>query len=129
MPQCPICYKEISSSNLKTIGNQIVCSLSCVGLLYGNEKDSCYYCKRPVWIDNYYKIDNKVCCSEYCRDVIAEQLNIQNNSNMIKHFHENIFNKINPTFLENTKQLRQEVLKFYNDFHFDIDEDLKENHN
>ena len=129
MPQCPICYKEIYSSKLKTVGDQIVCSLSCVGLLNGNELDSCYYCKRPVWRDNYYKIDNKICCSEFCRDIISEKLNIPKNSNLIKHFNENIFININPASLQNTKELREEVLRVYNDFQFDIDEDINKNQN
>lgn len=129
MPQCPVCYKDIYSSKLKTIGDQMVCSLSCVGLLNGNETDSCQYCKRPVWKDNYYKINNKICCSEFCRDTILEKLNIPKNSNIIKHFQENIFMNINPTILKNTKQLREEVLKVYNDFQFDIIEDPNENQN
>lgn len=123
MPQCPVCYKDIYSSKLKTIGDQMVCSLSCVGLLNGNETDSCQYCKRPVWKDNYYKINNKICCSEFCRDIILEKLNIPKNSNIIKHFQENIFMNINSTILKNTKQLREEVLKVYNDFQFDSIED------
>ena len=129
MPQCPVCYKDIYSSKLKTIGDQMVCSLSCVGLLNGNETDSCQYCKRPVWKDNYYKINNKICCSEFCRDIILEKLNIPKNSNIIKHFQENIFMNINSTILKNTKQLREEVLKVYNDFQFDIIEDSNGNQN
>ncbi len=129
MPQCPICRKEIYSAKLKTVGNQVVCSLSCVGLLNGNETDSCNYCKRPVWRDNYYKIEDKLCCSEFCRDIISEKLNIPKNSSLIKHFQENIFININPTSLKNTKQLREEVLKVYNDFKFDTNEDISAFHN
>lgn len=119
MPNCQVCFKEIFSSKLKTIGGQIVCSLSCVGLLNSNDKDSCYYCKRPIWKDNYFKINDFICCSEICKDIILEELKIPKNSNLIKHFSESTFIKDNPNFLKNTKKLREEVLKVYNDFKFE----------
>ena len=56
MPYCPVCKTEIFSSKLKTISGQIVCSLSCVGLLESIKTDQCNYCQRPVWSDNYYYI-------------------------------------------------------------------------
>ena len=119
MPYCGVCYKEIFSSKLKTISNQMVCSLSCVGLLESTEKDSCYYCHRPVWNDNYYKVEDKNFCSKYCKDKIIEELNISNDSEKIKHYNENFFININPTSMKTTKKLREEVLKLYDDFKFD----------
>ena len=123
MPHCQVCFKELYSSKLKTIGGQLVCSLSCIGLLNANDKDSCYYCKRPIWKDNYFKINDIFCCSDICKDIIIEDLKIPKDSNLIKHYSESTFIKNSPSFLKKTKQLREEVLKVYNDFKFDsIDE-------
>ena len=121
MLRCAICLKDCSLSKLKTIGDQTVCSLSCIGLLKSNSKDSCDYCKRPVWKDNYFKINNKNYCSEICKNKIIKKLNIPNNSKSIINIHENIFLDNNDNIiLKNSQQLREEVLKFYKDFHFDI---------
>ena len=130
MPQCPVCYTEIFSSKLKTIGDQIVCSLSCVGLLQATDKDSCYYCQRPVWRDNYYIIKDKYFCSKYCKDMMIEQFNIIDNSENVKNINENYFSNTKPLLLNNTKKLRKEVLELYNDFKFDLNIDSnKENIN
>lgn len=129
MIQCPVCYREIYSSKLKTIGDQVVCSLSCICYLYSNEKDACDYCKRPVWKDNYYQIKGKNYCSEWCKNYIIEELNIPKDDESIKHFTENTFIDIKPIALKNTKQLREEVLKVINDFEFDKIDDLNENEN
>ena len=64
---CKVCCKGINSAIFETIGNQIVCSLSCVGLLQSNNDDKCNQCQRPVWKDNYYKIDSLFYCSERCK--------------------------------------------------------------
>ena len=129
MIQCPVCYREIYSSKLKTIGDQIVCSLSCISYLYSNEKDACDYCKRPVWKDNYYQIKGKNYCSEWCKNYIIKELNIPHDDDSIKHFTENTFIDTAPIALKNTKQLREEVLKVINDFEFDKIDDLNENEN
>ncbi len=131
MSFCAVCFKNNSIKNLKTIGDQIVCSISCAGLLKSNEKDTCDYCYRPVWIDNYYKINNKYYCSDFCKDAIIQELKIPNDSKSIHHFHENIFSDNNENILlKNSKQLREEVLKFYKDFHFDtIQDEDQENYN
>ena len=129
MIQCPVCYREIYSSKLKTIGDQVVCCLSCICYLYSNEKDACDYCKRPVWKDNYYKIKGKNYCSEWCKNYIIQELNIPQNDESIKHFTENTFIDTAPFSLKNTKQLREEVLKVINDFEFDKIDDLSENEN
>ena len=126
MSICAVCFKKNIDSNLKTIGDQFACSLSCVGRLKPNSKDSCNYCQYPVWKDNYYKINNKYYCSENCKNKIIKQLNIPYDSKLIQHFQENIFSNDNDNIdLKNSKQLREEVLKFYKDFHFDtiIDEE------
>ena len=129
MIQCPVCYREIYSSKLKTIGDQVVCSLSCISYLYSNEKDTCDYCQRPVWKDNYYQIKGKNYCSEWCKNYIIEELNIPQDDDSIKHFTENTFIDTAPFALKNTKQLREEVLKVIDDFEFDIIYDLNENEN
>ena len=129
MIQCPVCYREIYSSKLKTIGDQVVCSLSCITYLYSNEKDACDYCKRPVWKDNYYQVKGKNYCSEWCKNYIIEELNIPQNDESIKHFTENTFIDTAPIALKNTKQLREEVLKVINDFEFDKIDDLNEKEN
>ena len=115
----------------KTIGDQIVCSLSCVGLLKSNSKDSCDCCKRPVWKDNYYKINNKYYCSEICKNKIIKKLNLLNDSKAIQHIQDIIFSDNNDSIvLKNSKQLREEVLKFYKDFQFDeINDDIYNNKN
>ena len=123
MPYCGVRYKEIFSSKLKTISNQMVCSLSCVGLLESTEKDSCYYCHRPVWNDNYYKVEDKNFCSKYCKDMMIDQFNIIDNSENVKNINENCFSTAKPVLLNNTKKLRKEVLELYNDFKFDLNID------
>ena len=128
MFQCKVCFKECSYSKLSTIGDQTVCSLSCVGLLKPNIKDSCNYCRRPVWRDNYYKIKNNFYCSEICRDLIIKQLNIPYNSKLIQYYQDDIFSNNEEKYvLKNSKQLREEVLKFYKDFKFDISYDENQN--
>ena len=118
---CAVCLKDCILPKLTTIGDQTVCSLSCIGLLKSNSKDSCDYCRRPVWKDNYYKINNKNYCSEICKSKIIKKLNIPNNSKSIINYHENIFLDNNDNMiLKTSKELREEVLKFYKDFKFDI---------
>jgi len=107
----------------------MVCSLSCVGLLKANEKDSCNYCKRPVWKDNYYEINNDIYCSDLCKQLILEELKMPKDSDLINHFNENTFANINPVTLKNSIQLREEVLKVYNDFEFDIIDESNDNLN
>ena len=122
MAHCSACFKDNIISKLRTIGDQIVCSLACVGLLNSNEKDSCDYCHRPVWRDSYYKVNNKFFCNKICKDKIISELKIPSDSKSIQYFHENIlFNDENNTDSDfnNSKQLREEVLKFYKDFKFD----------
>ena len=91
MSACAVCSEKNIISNLKTIGDQFVCSLSCVRQLKSNSKDSCNYCNYPVWKDNYYIIKNKYYCSETCKNKIIKKLNIPNDSKLIQHFQENIF--------------------------------------
>ena len=119
MSCCAVCFKDIILPKFKTIGEQTVCSLSCVGLLSANIKDTCGCCKRPVWKDNYYKINQKYYCSEICKNKIIKELKIPKNSKLIQFFQENIFNNDNNYSLKNSKKLREEVLRFYKDFHFD----------
>lgn len=123
MVHCSVCFKDNIISKIRTIGDQIVCSLSCVGLLNSNEHDSCGYCHRPVWRDSYYKVNNKFYCTEICKDKIISELKIPYNSKSIQYIEENIFfNDINAdsfSDINNSKQLREEVLKFYKDFQFD----------
>ena len=129
MSRCQVCLKTNTFQILKTIGDQIVCSLSCVGLLKSNSKDSCDCCKRPVWKDNYFKINNKYYCSEICKNKIIKKLNIPYDSKTIQHIQDNIFSDNNDNIvLKNSKQLREEVLKFYKDFQFDtINDDSNNN--
>ena len=121
MAHCSACFKDNIISKIRTIGDQIVCSLACVGLLNSNEQDSCDYCHRPVWRDSYYKVNNKFYCTEICKDKIISELKIPYDSKSIQYFQENIFFNDNNTNsdLNNSKLLREEVLKFYKDFQFD----------
>ena len=123
MTHCSVCFKDNIISKFRTIGDQIVCSLACIGLLNSNEKDSCDYCHRPVWRDSYYKVNNKFYCTEICKDKIISDLKIPYDSKSIQYFQENIFfndnNKNSISNLINSRQLREEVLKFYKDFQFD----------
>ena len=125
MFHCAVCSKDSSFSNFKTIGEQIVCSLACVRLLKSNSRDACDYCKYPVWIDNYYKINNKLYCSEICKNKMVKKLKLSNDS-LVKHHKENIFSNNNGVQLKNSRQLRDEVLKFFKDFHFDTNIDDEE---
>lgn len=119
MSRCSVCFKENPTNKLKTVGDQTVCSLTCVGLLKSNNRDACSYCKRPVWKDNYYKLKNKYYCSEICIDKIINEMNITQDSNSIQYFHENIFKENDNYILKHSNQLREEVLRFYKDFQFD----------
>ena len=119
MSRCSVCFKENPTNKLKTVGDQAVCSLTCVGLLKANTRDACGYCKRPVWKDNYYKLKNRYYCSELCIDKIINEMNIAQDSKSIQYFHENIFNNNDNYTLKNSNQLREEVLRFFKDFQFD----------
>ena len=99
MSVCAVCFKKNINSNLKTIGDQFICSLSCVGQLKSNSKDFCNYCNYPVCKDNYYKINNKYYCSEICKNKIMKKLNIPYDSKLIQHFQENIFFNINNSMI------------------------------
>ena len=87
MPFCSVCNKGHISEDLNTIGNQSVCCLSCVGLLKANKKDACAYCRRPVWKDNYYEVDNLYFCSEKCKNIVQEKLIKEKGSKFIKFRH------------------------------------------
>ena len=118
---CKVCSREINTTTFETLGNQIVCSLSCVGLLQAIEEDKCNECQRPVWKDNYYIIDSKLYCSEKCKKkVVKNHLKKFNTIHdiCIKHFENQFFKNDSP--MKNLKELRKEVKEFYKDF--DIDE-------
>lgn len=123
MSRCSVCFKENPTNKLKTVGDQTVCSLTCVGLLKPNIRDSCGYCKRPVWKDNYYKLKGRYYCSELCIDKVINEMNIAQDSKSIQYFHENIFNNNDNYILKNSNQLREEVLRFYKDFQFNTFDD------
>ena len=87
MPFCNVCNKENISEDLSTIGDQSVCCLSCVGLLKANKNDACSYCRRPVWKDNYYEVDNLYFCSEKCKNIIQKKLIKEKGNKYIKFRH------------------------------------------
>lgn len=116
MSNCAVCGSEIKSPKLKTIANQVVCSLACVALLTPNKSDSCDYCKRPVWTDNYYILNNKYYCHEKCKNEIKRRSRL--NEKNIRHIKQNVFPTDNME-LKNSKQLREDVLKIFKDFKFE----------
>ena len=117
---CKVCSREINVGIFETIGNQIVCSLSCVGLLQANEEDKCNVCQRPVWRDNYYKIDSLFYCSEKCKKKVVKnhlkKFNTIQDIN-INHIENEFFKNDSP--MKNLKELRKEVKEFYKDFDYD----------
>ena len=118
---CKVCSKEVNSSIFETVGNQLVCSLACVGLLQSNEEDKCNECQRPVWKDNYYKIDTLFYCSEKCKKKAVKNYLKKYNTVQdlnIRHIENEFFRNDSP--IKNLKDLRKEVKQFYKDF--DIDE-------
>ena len=118
---CKVCSKEINTPIFETIGNQMVCCLSCVGLLQANNEDRCNSCQRPVWKDNYYKIDSLFYCSERCKKkAVKNHLKKFNTIQdlIIRHVENEFFKNDSP--MKNLKELRKEVKEFYKDF--DIDE-------
>ena len=121
---CNVCSKEINSPKFETIGNQIVCCLSCVGLLVSNEEDKCDQCQRPVWKDNYYIFHSKNYCSEKCKATAVKRYLKQNTSSTgvnIQHVQNEFFKNDSP--LKNLQELRKEVKELYNDFEFEENED------
>ena len=117
---CHACSKEIYSPKYETIGNQIVCCLSCVGLLVSNEQDKCDQCQRPVWKDNYYIFHSKNYCSEKCKVTAVKRYLKQNTSLTgvnIKHIQNEFFKNDSPS--KNLQELRKEVKELYNDFEFE----------
>lgn len=117
---CKVCSKEIISPKLETIGNQVVCCLSCVGLLVSNEEDKCDNCQRPVWKDNYYIFNSKNYCSEKCKLTVVKRFLKQNSSLTgvnIKHVQNEFFKNDSPT--KNLQELRKEVKELYKDFEFE----------
>ena len=118
---CAVCGVEIQSPKLTTIGNQVVCSLACVGLLAANKSDACDYCKRPVWKDNYYVLNNKYYCREKCKNQIQRRSKLQEKN--IQHIKQNVF-PTNNLPLKNSQQLREDVLKIFKDFKFESTEDF-----
>ena len=117
---CKVCSREINAVIFETIGNQIVCSLACVGLLQSNEEDKCNECQRPVWKDNYYQIDSLFYCSERCKKKVVKnhlkKFNTLQNVN-IRHIENEYFKNDSP--MKNLKELRKEVKEFYQDFDMD----------
>ena len=117
---CHACSKEIYTPKYETIGNQIVCCLSCVGLLVSNEQDKCDQCQRPVWKDNYYIFHSKNYCSEKCKVTAVKRYLKQNTSLTgvnIKHIQNEYFKNDSP--IKNLQELRKEVKELYDDFEFD----------
>ena len=117
---CKVCSREINTTIFETIGNQLVCSLSCVGLLQANEEDKCNECQRPVWKDNYYKIDSLFYCSEKCKKKVVKKhlkkFNTIQDIN-ITHIQNEFFKNDSP--MKNLKELRKEVKELYKDFDMD----------
>ena len=117
---CNVCSKETTSSRFETIGNQIVCCLSCVGLLVSNDKDKCDNCQRPVWKDNYYVVDSQNYCSEKCKNTAVKRFlkkYTNTRSVNIKHIQNEYFKNESP--LKNLQELRKEVKELYEDFEFE----------
>ena len=117
---CHVCSKEINYPKYETIGKQVVCCLSCVGLLISNEEDKCDQCQRPVWKDNYYIFHSKNYCSEKCK-ITAVKRYLKQNSSLtgvnIKHIQNEYFKNDSP--IKNLQELRKEVKELYNDFEFE----------
>ena len=123
---CNVCSKETLSSKFETIGNQIVCCLSCVGLLVSNDKDKCDNCQRPVWKDNYYVVDSLNYCSEKCKATAVKRYLKRNNSIRsvnIKHIQNEYFKNESP--IKNLQELRKEVKELYEDFEFEENTPVK----
>ena len=117
---CNVCSKEIYSPKYETVGNQVVCCLSCVGLLVSNEQDKCDQCQRPVWKDNYYIFNSKNYCSEKCKVKAVKRYLKQNTSLTgvnINHVQSEYFKNDSP--IKNLQELRKEVKELYKDFEFE----------
>ena len=126
--RCSVCSRETKSSRFETIGHQIVCCLSCVGLLVSNDKDKCDECQRPVWKDNYYIIDSSNYCSEKCK-LKAVKRYLKRNNNLtsvsIKHIQNEYFKNDSP--IKDLQELRKEVKELYKDFEFEDNLESKNN--
>ena len=109
MPFCHVCNKDKICENFSTIGNQVVCCLSCVGLLKSNKDDECSCCRRPVWKDNYYEINNSFVCSEKCKNIIEEKLIKEKGVKDVKfrHFNEQKFYN-SPPKIQECDELKEE---------------------
>ena len=115
---CAVCQKELISLELKTVANQCVCCLSCVGLLHSISEDACDFCYRPVWKDNYFTLNKKYYCSENCKEkkikqmlsekLITDAINIKEQH----HQDEKIYISSPQT---DSKKLREEALEIFNE--------------
>ena len=123
---CKVCSKEVNSSIFETVGNQLVCSLACVGLLQAISEDKCNICQRPVWKDNYYKIDTLFYCSEKCKKkAVKNHLKKYNTIQdiNIKHIQNDFYKNDSP--MKSLKELRKEVKELYKDIDFDESSTIK----
>ena len=115
---CAVCQKELISLELKTIANQSVCCLSCVGLLPSIAEDACDFCFRPVWKDNYFTLNSKYYCSENCKEnkkkqMLSEKL-ITDTIGIKEQHHQDDKIYISSPEID-SKKLREEALEIFNE--------------
>lgn len=123
---CKVCTKEINTPIFETIGNQLVCCLSCVGLLQANNEDKCSECQRAVWKDSYYIINSLFYCSEKCKKkAVKNHLKKYNTIQdiNIKHIQNDFYKNDSP--MKSLKELRKEVKELYKDIDFDESSTIK----
>ena len=77
MDSCKVCGRKCKNKGFTTIGGQKACSIHCAIQIIPQENDKCAQCDSPVWINDSYKVNGLLCCSQSCKEEIQESTNLR----------------------------------------------------
>jgi hypothetical protein len=84
MDTCKICGRKCRNKGFTTIGGQKACSIHCAINILPQENDKCAQCGSPVWINDLYKINGLMCCSQTCKEEVEERTNLRSKKKIVK---------------------------------------------
>lgn len=73
MDTCKVCGRKVKNKALTTIGGQKACSIHCAINIIASDSDRCAECGAPVWVNDSYKINGKMCCSKACKEELEQK--------------------------------------------------------